>query len=42
LAPVAASFFSCWVPTLFFGSLKAANAPPPRAMNTAIVTIAFA
>ena len=41
-AAVTEFFFSCLVPTLFFGSWVAASAPPPRAMNRARVAITFA
>ena len=39
---VTALSLSCFVPTLFGGSVNAAYAPPPSAMNTAIVAITFA
>ncbi len=39
---VTALSLSCLVPTLFFGSVNAAYAPPPSAMNIAIVAITFA
>jgi hypothetical protein len=42
LAGVTAFALSCLVPTLFFGSLKAAQAPPPSKRKRQRVAITFA